>query len=233
MKEKVYVLPGLMCDERLFVSLTPYIQNQFEIIFVAIPLAQTVKEMIEKLEKIFPLKPINLLGFSLGGYVASYFAVKHPQRIKRVFIMASSVCSMPQTEIQKRQEVIRFVEKNGLQKLSQKQILKLLDPINHQNDELKALIQNMYVDLGEKVFKQQIQSTLYREDLSEQLNALSIVLWFFYAQNDQMIDHSWFDLIKENERHKIFTHQSHSHMLPLEEPQKVVELIDLWLQSED
>lgn len=233
MKEKVYVLPGLMCDERLFASLTPYIQNQFEIIFVAIPLAQTVEEMVEKLDKNLPLEPINLLGFSLGGYVASYFAVKHPQRIKRVFIMASSVCSMPQTEIQKRQEVIRFVEKNGLQKLSQKQILKLLDPKNHKNEELKNRIQDMYVDLGEKVFKQQIQSTLYREDLSEKLNALSSVLWFFYAQHDQMIDRSWFDLVKEDERHKIFTHQSSSHMLPLEEPQKVVELIDLWLQSED
>lgn len=231
MKEKIYVLPGLMCDERLFASLKPFINNQFEMIFMPIPLAHTLDEMILELKKQLPNEPINLLGFSLGGYVASYFAVQNPKRVKRVFIMASSVCSMPQTEIQKRQDVLRFVEKNGLKKLSQKQILKLLDPKNHQNVELKNLIQDMYVKLGEKVFKQQIQSTLKRDDLSKELNALANPVWFFYAQNDQMIDLSWFDLIKQNEQHKIFTHQSSSHMLPLEEPQKVVEVIHSWLKS--
>ena len=43
--------------------------------------------MLEDLILLLPSNPVLLLGFSLGGYIASYFAVNYPQRVEKLFVL--------------------------------------------------------------------------------------------------------------------------------------------------
>ena len=158
-----------MCNEQLWNKITPLLKDDYELIHVTIPLKSSLDEVVETLNSSIKEPTINLLGFSLGGYIASYFACKYPKRIKRLFIMAATPCDLPPSEIRKRESVITMSEKFGFKALAKAKIVSLLEKVNHDNEELINLIGTMYKDLGQKAFISQLGAALKREDLGKKL----------------------------------------------------------------
>lgn len=231
-KEKIYLLPGLMCNEKLWTQLQTTLQDEYELVHVPIPLEKDIEAMVKALSASLPNESINLLGFSLGGYLASYFAVHFPQKIKRLFIMACSSCALKDEEIEKRQEVLSFIDKHGFKGLSRKKVQSLLDEEHQNNDDVMDIIQSMYTQLGEEVFKTQIKSTLYRKDLMQALMQLRVPLYFYYAQYDRLVDSKWLDAVAHKNISCVkVKRNSHSHMLPLEYPLEVSQAIRDWMQK--
>ena len=217
MKKQLYLIPGLMCTEKLWNSIQPLLKEDFELIHIPIPLCNNLDDMVERLKKTLPNEPINLLGFSLGGYIASYFTVQASSRVKQLMVMSASCCDLPLHEIQKRQSMFTTASKTTIKGLSKKKILSLLDEKYHNNEEIINCVASMYKQLGQAVFKQQIQATLYRKDLSKGLSFLDNPLCFVYSRNDVLVNKNWIQNIKNN-RTILKEHESASHMLPLEEP---------------
>ena len=89
-KEKIYLIPGLMTDERLWSRIKPFLQNEYELVHVPIPHTEDFDEIIDILFNLFKEEKVNLLGFSLGGYIASYFAITYPNRVNRLFMVAAT-----------------------------------------------------------------------------------------------------------------------------------------------
>ena len=52
-KEKIYLIPGLMTDERLWSRLKPFLENEYELIHVSIPHTQDFDEIIDILFNLF------------------------------------------------------------------------------------------------------------------------------------------------------------------------------------
>jgi len=230
MKTKIYFLPGLMTDERLWKNLFSLFDDTYELIHVNIPLKSTFDEIIDALS--FKEEKINLLGFSLGGYVASYFACKYPQRINKLFILAASPSSMHKDEIIKRSLAIEFTKKHGFKGLSAKKVISLLEEKNSNNTELIEVVQDMYQDAGAFVFELQMKATLLRKDLSQDLKALKNLVYFFYSKRDRLLNHnSLRKLEEEYAEARFIIHNSTSHMLPLEEPEKLHMLILEWIKN--
>lgn len=232
-KERIYLLPGLMCTEELWSKLTLHLQSQYEFVFVSIPLKKSVESMVEALYEVLPCdEAVNILGFSLGGYLASAFAVKYPQKVKRLFVLAASACSMSEAEILKRKEVLAMIETFGFKGLSRKKVLTLLDEAHQKDEALIEIIQRMYTELGKEVFQTQIEGTLYRKNLMKELLELTMPICFYYAQNDRLVDTSWLqNLAKKKPAWINEEKNSCSHMLPLEHPLKLSEVIKKWLHT--
>ena len=65
-KEKIYLIPGLMTDERLWSRIKPLLENEYELIHIPIPHTEDFDEIIDILEKLFSKdseEKVNLLGF--------------------------------------------------------------------------------------------------------------------------------------------------------------------------
>ena len=90
MKEKIYLIPGLMTDERLWSRIIPLLKDEYELIHVPIPHTGDFDEIIDILFNLFTEDKVNLLGFSLGGYIASYFAITYPNRVNKLFMLAAT-----------------------------------------------------------------------------------------------------------------------------------------------
>ncbi len=105
MKEKIYLLPGLMTDERLWSRLIPLLENEYELIHISLPLTDNFDESSQELAKIFKEDKINLLGFSLGAYTAAYFTTKFPNRVNRLFLVAGTPGCMNKDEIEKKENL--------------------------------------------------------------------------------------------------------------------------------
>lgn len=232
MKEKIYFIPGLMTDIRLWKRVLPLL-NDYEIIHIQIPQSTNFDEINKILfEKFRNDEKINLLGFSLGGYIASYFAITYPQKIKKLFMVAATASSTPKEEYEKREEYLKKVQ-NGKLKLSYKKALSLVEEKNQNDEDLIQTIINMFDELGKETFISQLTSTLYRKDIFDKLENLDFPIWIFYSKNDRLLNKKALEKINLlKNKLKVISLESTSHLIPLEYPKELAKNIKLWIKDE-
>lgn len=231
MKEKIYLLPGLMTDERLWSRVKPLLEEEFELIHVPLPLTDDFNESAKELETIFQEEEINLLGFSLGAYTAAYFTVKNPNRVKKLFLLAGTTGCMNQIEVEKREQTLKQMNHFGFKGLSHKKVLSLIEESSHDDEELIQLIKDMFVDLGLEVYNVQMKSTFNRVDITEDLKSLKIPTKLYYSTEDRLLSHRVLNKIDlEDEHIKLVSRVGTSHMISLEEPQKLATEIKEWIK---
>ena len=232
MKEKIYLIPGLMTDERLWSRIKPLLENDYELIHVPIPHTEDFDECIDILFNQFKEEKINLLGFSLGGYIASYYAITYPNRVNKLLMVAATPGSSSEAEIERRKEKFTVIEKEGFTGLSYEKAKSLVEKQNKDDKELINTIQDMFIDLGKERFISQLTSTFYRKDLYEDLINLDIPIWFYYSDNDRLLSHHALDrLLTQEHSMKLISRVGTSHNIPLEEPKVLSDVIKDWMKS--
>lgn len=230
MKEKIYLLPGLMTDERLWSRLIPLLENEYELVHVPLPLTDDFDEASKQLEAIFKEEKINLLGFSLGAYLACSFTVNNPHRVNRLFLLAGTPGAMNEDEIIKRKITLNHMDSFGFKGLSHKKVLSLIEKSNHKDEELINIIKEMFLTLGKEVYKIQMNSTFNRVELSFKLKKLNLPITFFYSTEDRLLSHRVLKNFTQEDTHiKLISRTGSSHMISLEEPQKLAQEIKKWL----
>ena len=229
MKEKIYLIPGLMTDNRLWSRIIPLLENDYELVHTTIPHSEDFDEIIDTLFNEFKEEKVNILGFSLGGYLASYFAITYPNRVNRLFTVAATPGNSTEAEIERRKEKFVAIEKEGFVGLSYEKAKSLLEK---QNDEESIkIIQDMFMDLGKESFISQLTSTFYRKDLFEDLINLSIPIWFFYSKNDRLLNQEAIKkLLLDNHNMNIISREGTSHNIPLEVPELLSNEIKKWMK---
>ena len=231
MKEKIYLIPGLMTDNRLWSRLIPLLEHEYELVHVPIPHSEDFDEIIDILFNFFTEEKINLLGFSLGGYIASYFAITYPNRVNRLFTVAATPGNSTEAEIERRKEKFVVIEKEGFAGLTYEKAKSLLEEKNLSDDELIKIFHDMFIDLGKETFISQLSSTFYRKDLFEDSN-LDIPIWFFYSINDRLLNKQAINkLLLDNHNMNIISRVGTSHNIPLEEPELLSSHIKDWMKT--
>jgi pimeloyl-ACP methyl ester carboxylesterase len=230
-KEKIYLIPGLMTDERLWSRLRVFLENEYELVHVEIPHSQDFDEIIDILFNLFEEEKVNLLGFSLGGYIASYFAVTYPNKVNKLFTVASTPGSSTEAEIERRKEKFAIIEKEGFVGLSYEKAKSLVEEQNQNDEELIKIIQNMFMDLGKDTFITQLTSTFYRKDLYEELVNMAIPIWFYYSVNDRLLNQRSIKRLLETQHNiKLISREGTSHNIPLEVPALLSDEIKKWMK---
>lgn len=228
MKKKIYLIPGFMCDENLWCRLIPLFDETYEFVHLEIPLEDSFDKIAEVLDKKIE-KDANILGFSLGGYIAIYYSLKYPQKVNKILAVACTASSLAKEEVEKRTNAIRLTKEYGFKGLSRKKVLSLVEPKNQKDEELINLILKMYVDLGEEAFYSQFKATIIRTDLSSQLINSQIPIEFFYANEDRLVSLEWMNSLKEKAKNIKFTQiEAKTHMLPLEREKELSNEIKSW-----
>ena len=230
MKEKIYLIPGLMTDVRLWSRIRPFL-DEYELVHVPIPHSTDFDEVLDMLEDSFKEEKINLLGFSLGGYIASYFAVTYPNRVNKLFMVAATPGASEEVEVERRREKFAVIEKEGFKGLPYEKAVTLVAKQNQNDVELITTIQDMFMDLGKETFISQLTSTFNRIDLLEDLLGLNLPIWFYYSNNDRLLNHKSIEKLKTLEHNiKLIAREGTSHNIPLEEPEKLSIYIKEWMK---
>ncbi|MGP2656079.1 alpha/beta fold hydrolase [Malaciobacter sp. WC5094] len=230
MKEKIYMIPGLMTDERLWSRIKPLLEEKYEIVHTPIPHSEDFDEIIDILFEQFKEEKVNLLGFSLGGYIASYFAITYPNRVNKLFTVAATPGASTEAEIERRKEKFIVIEKEGFQGLTYEKAKSLVE--KQEDEELIKIIQDMFLDLGKETFVSQLTSTFYRKDLFEDLTHLDMPIWFFYSKDDRLLNQNSIHRLDTVEhKMKVICREGTSHNIPLEVPKDLCELIKKWMKK--
>lgn len=229
MKTDVYLLPGTMCNELLWQDLKHLVSEEINLKHIELPSANNIDEITDELLNVLPKNKVYLVGFSLGGYIASNFAAKYPHRIKNLFIISNTGCALNTNEIYQRKELISYLKQHGYSGMSRQRAMSLLDE-NKQNENLINKIIKMDKQLGTAVLLSQIEATTKRTDLSQKLIDSKIKMTFYYSEFDSFINKTWMaELANKNENVKVIVQSGAGHMLPLEQSLSLKIHLETWL----
>lgn len=223
MTKHLYFLPGTMCDERLWVPMLQAFEARhkgaYQYHFLTIPSEQTIDEIIEKLNQQLPNEPFTLIGFSLGGYLASAFTVKYPEKIEKLIVLSNMPCALPEKEIKERSRTVAWVKKHGYKGIPTRRILPLLDKSCHSNDDIIETIKVMDATLGGDTLVHQLRATTMRENLFIALANLPVEQYYCVGRNDSLVSIQALENFTERgKKCSLLITESAGHMLPLEKP---------------
>lgn len=217
MKTKLYLIPGTMCTEQLWQLLLPSLSDEFELCYLTIPNKMSLDEIADHLVAQFEEDRVNLLGFSLGGYIASLLACRFPDRFNKLMVLANSPCALNSEEISLRQQTLSILRRFGYKGMPRMKAEALLAERSALHTDL---ILDMDKALGIDTLLSQLENTSSRDDLMQPLLALGCDVRFIYSQKDNLINLAWMQELKALAGHKMSQKMvaGSSHMLPLEEP---------------
>ncbi|MGB5997101.1 MAG: alpha/beta fold hydrolase [Marinomonas sp.] len=215
--KNVYCLPGTMCDERLW-QLTQPLLNDIKLQPISLPMEDSIDGIVSALAALLPDEPICLLGFSMGGYLASAFAVKYPARIKQLMVVSNAAMGLMENEIAQRKQALNWVLKQGYHGIPKKKAIAMLGERNKKSDFLIELIQSMDASLGESVLVQQLSSSLERPTLWPALSTLPIDCCFCTGEEDVLLPDDICEQLQHYSNVSCHSVKHCGHMIPLEQP---------------
>lgn len=230
-KRSLYMIPGTMCDERLWRELLPRLPGVVAHHLV-IPRGSTVSELVAGLVAQLPDWPVNLFGFSLGGYLASALATAHPDRVRRLFVCSNSPCALPAEELKQRRQLLNWVSRHGYSGISDRKIAAMLGPANRERADIAQTMRAMDAHLGEEALVSQLGATSEREDLGDSLANVPLPITFCFGEYDTLVTRPWLDALRKH-RPDTAVHEvpEAGHMLPLEQPEGLAAILDRWIAA--
>ncbi|MEE4245527.1 MAG: alpha/beta hydrolase [Kangiellaceae bacterium] len=230
MTTKLYLIPGTMCTELLWSLVKPLLDQSIELVHLDIPKNMSFDQLAEHFDNVFIEEKVSIVGFSLGGYIATYYAMKYPHRVEKIFSIANSPTSLRRNELKARREALKYFEDNEYTGMSRARIVSFLDNDNH-DPKIIDLIKQMDKQQGHEQLVSQYEHTSNRQDLSEAVISFPFKTHFYYSDFDPMINNDWFDEIRTKSANLSFFSTSGSgHMLPLEKPKELASYINAWAQ---
>ena len=219
-----------MCNADLWQFVFPKIK-QYTPIYIDITPASSFAE-IDTIILSNIQHPAILVGFSLGGFSAMHFATNHPEKVKKLIVIAASSNQLNKNEITLRQSTLHFLQSHPYKGISNIRIKQFLHPINHADESLIAIVKKMDAELGKEVLMHQLRATSERIDLNEKLKTVPIPILLIGSNEDSIISSR--DLIALKKiliRGNLVLLKNCGHMIPLEKPVETAEIINSYLNE--
>jgi 2-succinyl-6-hydroxy-2,4-cyclohexadiene-1-carboxylate synthase len=227
--QTIYFIPGTMCDQHLWLPVWQLLQEQchedHQLISLVIPHTGCMDEVVSTLsDKIVAHKAI-LVGFSLGGYIASAIALKLENKLKHLLIVSNFPKNIPIAEIKQRKRTTDWISQRGYCGIPDKRVDDLLHPkikqINRQGyQDIKQVIVAMDRKLGVDVLLHQLRISMHRPNLLPCLTRLSLPITLLVGDADNLVDLVSLKQELHGASQIVLKEIPHTgHMLPLESPQ--------------
>lgn len=224
-QQPVVFLPGTQCDERVFLPLW----RQMDLTdrrYVPLQWAQTLEQMDGLTEHAVGGDKVHLVGFSMGGYIASRFALANPELIASLTLIGYSSAGLTEPEKQQRQQIIRALEKGPVGPMPEKRMAQMVN-INGANvQQAIRSIRDMEQDLGASVLKYHLQSASDRRNLTNALANSGLSIHLIGAEYDQVAPVEKMQQMQAQiPGSRLTLIKGCGHMVPLESPQALVQAL--------
>jgi pimeloyl-ACP methyl ester carboxylesterase len=169
----------------------------------------------------YPQK-IHLVGFSMGGYIASLAALQNPSHVASLTLIGYHPKGLAQSELQKRKLLLASLIKQKKVPFTQARLGAYLTDSELTQTEIVEVLQQMDQDLGSAVLKAHITATTPRQDLSLPLSQCSFPVHYICAQHDQIANAN--DIERYAKTHKNSDYmclKDTAHMMLLTQPQRI------------
>lgn len=220
----IVLIPGFMLDDSLWDDLIIELPSEWHVFKANLLNGNTIPEIALSIAHNAPEKFI-LIGFSLGGYIARSLAEQFPDRLSALILIASSLRSDTPAQKDHKLTTIRLNSKVSFRGLSSISIIKSLHPSNIQNRVLVKKIQGMGKSLDYEAFVK--QSLLNRDEYD--MRKIKCPTLVVYGDQDQLRSaEEAAELHSQIIGSDLRVVQNTGHMIPMEQPQALAQIISAW-----
>lgn len=223
------MVPGMMCDERIFSPQIEELSKNLEVTVADISNFPSVCDLASDVLKKAP-KSFSLLGHSMGGIVAMEIYSQEPKRIEKLILMDTN----PKAELDevklKREPQIREVNKGKLLEVMRDE----MKPNYLAESENKRSVLNVCMDmaltLGPDVFINQSRALQSRLDQQNTIQSIKIPVLIMCGSEDKLCPverhEMMHNMISDSD---LIIINNAGHMPTLEQPRETTEVIKEWL----
>lgn len=230
MTATVVLLPGNMCDSRLWRELPAALFADARTVYGDLTKDATIEAMAARaLESAAgPLLPV---GFSLGAIVAVEMAKIDPDRIAGLVLSGyNATADLPERAVHRPLQQSEAAA-GGLERLLVEELKPNYLAACHRDDApMLALLREMGLSLGTEVFIRQSEALRNRADRRKLLTKLKIPVLFACGLEDQLCPPEWHrQWLAAVPGARLALVAGAGHMLPLEQPAAFARQITQWL----
>ncbi|MBC3870988.1 alpha/beta fold hydrolase [Undibacterium oligocarboniphilum] len=225
----IVLIPGFMCDHTLWQAIQPELQQWGALQLAGITQDSDINAMAERILPQLPAR-CDLIGFSLGGYVARRIAVLAPERVRRLVLLNTSARASTVAELAANQQQIRMLQTFPFRGQTRSALMRAMHP-QRPDAALLQHLQQMSRSLGAEVFMRQL--SIVRADGHDELRRITCPVLVIASRDDQMRSLQEADnILAALPNGRLHIIDDCGHMSPLEQPVQLLQLLQAFLRPE-
>ncbi|MDC0598343.1 alpha/beta hydrolase [Gammaproteobacteria bacterium] len=227
-KSSLFLLPGLLCDEVVWVEQVKALSPYADIIIPSFRGKNSLKDMAQEVIAQAPEK-FSVVGHSMGARVALEIINIAPDRIDKIALMDTGVHPVQPGEKEKRQTFLDLANTQGMAAVARSWALPMVGSSHRQDEELMTEIYAMVERYTLSEYEGQLQALLGRSDQAPYLKNITqhVLLvcgdednWSPVSQHQEMLqalNSAELKIVKDS-----------GHMVTMEQPEAVNKILVDW-----
>lgn len=228
--EALLLLPGLMCDARLWWGLLPLLSACRPLVLMPLPVvADTVTDMAQAALAQAPQR-FALAGMGLGGVVALEMLRQAPGRVHRIALMGADPLPEMPTAAAEREVLIATARAGRLDEVLAREYPPDVFAPGSTRLEVQGIIRSMGNTLGREAYMRQARALQRRPDQQRTLRSANLPGLVLSGAHDAVVplrrQQFTADMLP---RARFVRVEGAGHFLPLEAPGALARALDEWL----
>ena len=230
MKPLFLLIPGMLNDARIWADVATQIDSWAEVRIADVLTQGSICDMahdaLAQLSDVPPERPVYLVGFSMGGYVAIELLATHPARWHAALLM-STTCLPDSAQSAAGREKAMAAFAADFEATIQGVALRGLA---QANASLQSRLCDMMRSVGADTAIRQTHAILRRTDHRNALASLQLPVHILCGRQDRITPPAWSQTMAETiAASTLHWVDDAGHMLPLEQPQAVAQVLSQML----
>ena len=185
MQEPLVLLPGMMCDGRLFAPQIAAFSHERAVLVAPLTGADSMKALASSILAIAPPR-FALAGLSMGGIVAMEMMRQAPERLTRLALLDTNALADPPANKAVREAQVEKALGGNLRAVMRDEMKPNYLTDGPNREAILNLCMEMAEDLGPSVFADQSNAILHRPDQCETLRAVQVPSLVLCGEDDRL-----------------------------------------------
>ena len=229
MNEPLLLLPGMMCDARMFAPQIAELSAQHPLVLMPMTGSTSIKEIAEDILRLAPNR-FALLGLSMGGIVAMEIVRQAPDRVSRLALLDTNPLADAPERASIREQQINSVEAGKLRSVMRDEMKPKYLAEGANKAAILDLCMDMAEALGPQVFIEQSIALKTRPDQCETLKKIQVPTLIACGEYDSLCPLERHQLMHELvAESRLCVISGAGHLPTLEQPELTNHEIREWL----
>lgn len=230
-KPNLLLVPGLLCDHRLWQSQVQELRHAAECRVADVSLADSISALAAAAIAMMPPGPFALAGLSMGGYVALEIQRQAAARVIGLALLDTNARPDSEQATNDRRRMMKLAE-TDFERVVNALLPKLLLPANMRNAAIVATVKAMAAATGKETYRKQQEAIIGRVDSRPHLARIQCPTLILCGKEDVLTPvapHQ--EMANAIPGSRLVVAEQCGHLSPLEQPRLVTLNLVHWLSG--